>query len=94
MSFLDVVSHRPLPKSAIAAATAIATTTATAAASTTITAPLLLLLLLLLPLQHRPAGGPRVQLLGFRGLGLRVRRLGFSPFVALGLGFRPAWQGS
>ena len=93
MSFLDVVSHRPLPKSAIAAATAIATTTATAAASTTITAPLLLLLLLL-PLQHRPAGGPRVQLLGVRGLGLRVRRLGFSPFVALGLGFRPAWQGS
>ena len=50
MSFLDVVSHRPLPKSAIAAATAIATTTATAAASTTITAPLLLLLRLLLVL--------------------------------------------
>ena len=60
MSFLDVVSHRPLPKSAIAAAIAIATTTATAAASTTITALLLycyyyyyyLLLLLLLPLLH------------------------------------------
>ena len=76
MSFLDVVSHRPLPKSAIAAATAIATTTATAAASTTInatTAATITTTTTTLPLHHYhlrpggpdhfPAGGPRVQLL-------------------------------
>ena len=75
MSFLDVVSHRPLPKSAIAAATAIATTTATAAASTTINAATAAITTTTttLPLHHYhlrrggpdhfPAGGPRVQLL-------------------------------